>query len=418
MEPGEKRMRMCTNSEIDKQLNASDSDDGSETSSLFSSDGESEYLPSSNSNDDSCSDVNLSEMADVHDISELVDPDTDRNENNLIHPEDEVIVYNVNSLSDDPNVQFITNEIHNDFLAQNGNWTNTNNVPPLHDFIGQEKVNLLTNDPVDIFSNIFDNDLLNKIVTWTNKKAIIIRGNPLPKYALLNKWENIDIDELKKFLGLCMLMGNINLPSIKHYWTKGGLYEQPAFRRTMSRNRFESILRCVCFYDPDTDCMGNRMHKIQNVLNHILENSNKVYGPGKSLSLDEAMILFRGRLSFRQYIKSKAHKYGIKLYELTTSDGYILNIIIYQGKGTLIDHNKGHTFEVVKKLMHNYIDKGHILFLDNFYNSVELSEYLMEHKTNMCGTLQANRYGNPKVVVEAPLKRGGLSVDKRTMSLF
>ncbi|XP_046674860.1 piggyBac transposable element-derived protein 4-like [Homalodisca vitripennis] len=148
------------------------------------------------------------------------------------------------------------------------------------------------------------------------------------------------------------------------------------------------------------------MHKIENVLNDILANSVRVYSPGKSLSLDEAMVLFRGRLSFRQYIKNKSHKYGIKLYELTTSDGFILNIIIYLGKGTLIDKEKGHAFEVVRKLMQNYLGKGHIIFLDNFYNSVDLAEYLMTNQTNMCGTLQSNRVGNPQVVVQTKLKKG------------
>lgn len=44
------------------------------------------------------------------------------------------------------------------------------------------------------------------------------------------------------------------------------------------------------------------------------------------------MLLFRGRLSFRQYIKTKKAKYGIKFYVLTTSDGYRLNFKMYQGK--------------------------------------------------------------------------------------
>lgn len=48
---------------------------------------------------------------------------------------------------------------------------------------------------------------------------------------------------------------------------------------------------------------------------------------------DESMIPWRGWLSFRQYIKNKSHKYGVKIYKLCTPEGYTYNSIIYSGKG-------------------------------------------------------------------------------------
>lgn len=38
-----------------------------------------------------------------------------------------------------------------------------------------------------------------------------------------------------------------------------------------------------------------------------MEKFTTVYSPGKELSLDEAMLLWRGRLSFRQYLKNNRH---------------------------------------------------------------------------------------------------------------
>ncbi|XP_046679249.1 uncharacterized protein LOC124366694 [Homalodisca vitripennis] len=70
-----------------------------------------------------------------------------------------------------------------------------------------------------------------------------------------------------------------------------------------------------------------------------------------------------------------------------------------------MDTDKGHSYEVVKKLTKDHIGKGHILFLDNFYNSVELAEYLMNNKTNMSGTLRSTRAGNPEVVVQTKLRK-------------
>jgi len=58
----------------------------------------------------------------------------------------------------------------------------------------------------------------------------------------------------------------------------------------------------------------NRLYKIQSVLNYFNSKMEEVYEPSKNLSIDESMILWRGRLVFRQYIKNKRHKYGVKSY--------------------------------------------------------------------------------------------------------
>lgn len=86
---------------------------------------------------------------------------------------------------------------------------------------------------------------------------------------------------------------------------------------------------------------------MENILDKVLENIKNAVYPGQHLSIDESMILWRGRLAFRQYISNKRHKYGIKLYELTTHDGFVLNIIVYTGKGTLVAEEATHTEAVV-----------------------------------------------------------------------
>lgn len=118
------------------------------------------------------------------------------------------------------------------------------------------------------------------------------------------------------------------MPSIKLYWSRHFLYQNPLFGKVMSRTCFENIFRCLWFYAYPT---SHRLHKIDQVLNHILSNIGNIYSPGENLSLDEALLLWRGRLGFRQYIPNKTAKYGIKLYELCTPDGFILNA--YTGKG-------------------------------------------------------------------------------------
>ena len=66
--------------------------------------------------------------------------------------------------------------------------------------------------------------------------------------------------------------------------------------------------------------------KIRLLIDHLNDVMEEMYTPGQKLSLDESMMLCRGRLIFRQYIKNKRHKYGIKFYELCTHDGLVLKV--------------------------------------------------------------------------------------------
>ena len=106
---------------------------------------------------------------------------------------------------------------------------------------------------------------------------------------------------------------------------------------------------------------------------------------------------------FRQNIQNKKHKFEIKFYELCEPNGYILNFI-----PPIIDSDSssGHCEKAVLKLIEVYSDKGHDLYMDNFYNSVSLSLHLHEKRTHTVGTLRANRKQNPIEVTKSKLKVG------------
>ena len=59
----------------------------------------------------------------------------------------------------------------------------------------------------------------------------------------------------------------------------------------------------------------------------------ELVAPGKNLSSNDSMMLWRDILVFRQYIKNKGHKYGINFYELCTYDGLVLTAEAYGGQG-------------------------------------------------------------------------------------
>ena len=101
------------------------------------------------------------------------------------------------------------------------------------------------------------------------------------------------------------------------------------------------------------------------------DRCGKVYSPGKSLSMDESFVLFKGRLSFKQYISSKRKEFGIKLYQLCTFNGILLDFIVYHGnlEARLIplENCSLITERIPAIAMQKYLNKGHHLFIDDYY---------------------------------------------------
>lgn len=72
---------------------------------------------------------------------------------------------------------------------------------------------------------------------------------------------------------------------------------------------------------------------------------------------------------------------------------------------------------LVLKLMAPYLNKGHHLYMDNYYNCINLLNLLLKKKTHTTGTLRRNRKGNSKFVVKTKLKKGD-HIWKRQKSVY
>ena len=49
------------------------------------------------------------------------------------------------------------------------------------------------------------------------------------------------------------------------------------------------------------------------------------------------------------------------------------------------------TERIPSVLIRPWLGKGHILFVDNFYTSPALADYMLNIKTHLCGTVNPNR---------------------------
>lgn len=110
----------------------------------------------------------------------------------------------------------------------------------------------------------------------------------------------------------------------------------PLYRAAMSQGRFEFILNCLRFDNPETRETRRKTDKfapIREVFGHFIKNCETLYTPNEHLTVDEQLLGFRGKCPFRMYIPSKPAKYGIKLVLINDSKSkYLLGGIPYLGK--------------------------------------------------------------------------------------
>ena len=96
-------------------------------------------------------------------------------------------------------------------------------------------------DPMLFFNLIFTENFVENLVKNTNEYAdkVINASRPLRRRSAWNNWKNVDVDEMKKFIGIIFSMDITGLPPYKKYWSTDMLCKNEHFPFTLSRERFE-----------------------------------------------------------------------------------------------------------------------------------------------------------------------------------
>ncbi|CAH2101217.1 unnamed protein product [Euphydryas editha] len=348
--------------------------------------------------DDSQTDIDQEILSDDCFFSDASEDATQENEYETQMSEEEM----QSQVSDDAAQVSEVNDISSNgsSLVNGDEWkSECDNIAPIG-FSGNEnnlKILPQKNEPYDYFELIATDDFYTMLVTNINNYASRLLSNIIDPKSRIRLWKDVTVPELKVFFGILLHMGTIKLNRITDYWKKDPLFNLTAFSNHMSRNRFLLIMRSLNFGD---DLSDNRLSKINNLISYFNRRMEEIYCPSKNLAIDESMVLFRGRLIFRQFLKGKRHPYGIKLYILTDEFGVVLKTIVYTRATDTIVGGANHSEKVVLNLLTNYLNQGYSVYMDNFYNSVNLAHKLLTLKTYCTGTLRANRRNNPKEVIQ------------------
>ncbi|XP_047344616.1 piggyBac transposable element-derived protein 4-like [Vespa velutina] len=125
---------------------------------------------------------------------------------------------------------------------------------------------------------------------------------------------------------------------------------------------------------------------------------------------NETLIPIQGHIIFRQYLKlKKRHRYIDKIFKLCCGAGYTYSFQVYSEKVKNRDKTpETVSSEIVMSLCKDILGKGHNVYIDNLYISVDLAEKLIAKNIHLIGTPRKNRRGNSVELVSKKLKRGGL----------
>ena len=252
------------------------------------------------------------------------------------------------------------------------------------------------------------NELIDMLVTETNRYAqqTIASGRFNKPFARMNMWKDVNREEMEKFIGLMLLTGIVNKPSIESYWSTKALLQTPIFTETMPRNRYQSILRFWHCNDNTQEPLRNdpnrdRLFKVRPMVTSLQQLFQQVYTPDKNVAVDESLLLWKGQLVFKQYIPLKRARFGIKLFNLCEESGYTYRFHIYTGKEDpafmIQDHlppEAAHltaTEKIVVFMTQDILDQGYHVFMDNWYSGARLYQYMLNRDTVCCGTIRSNR---------------------------
>ena len=218
---------------------------------------------------------------------------------------------------------------------------------------------------------------------------------------------NVTIKEVYTFFGLIIQMGLDQRHSLKDYWSREEQYCTQFYSNVMARDRFFHILRFLHFEnndhppnhdDPDYD----RLWKIRKIFDTLNSKFCELYNPTEHLAVDEVIVLYKGRVVFRQYVPKKHKQIGIKIYKICDSLGYTYDMSVCLGKQR--QHATTQTHGTMLQVIQRVEGLGHKIFTDSYFTSPALFDDLFQRKINACGTVHHDRRGMPQDIGPKYLK--------------
>jgi hypothetical protein len=256
--------------------------------------------------------------------------------------------------------------------------------------------------PIDYFNLFISTYFWTRFAQYTNAKA---RSTEVEQDGHVRAWYNTCGAEMKAWVASVIYFCVCKTLTFEQFYNCTVDPSRckkwfPSWRRWTSIKRFFKVS------DPEKDPHNkqDREYKVRELFDHFISACRANYWPDMSIALDEAVKKFKGRCSFKQYIKNKPVKWGIKIFCVCCSlTSYLWNAYFYVGKSRSADdehEDVSVTHQTVIKLLTPLKGKNHHVYMDNYYTGIPLFKELQSMDIYATGTVRTNRKGlDPKVTM-------------------
>ncbi|XP_050704963.1 piggyBac transposable element-derived protein 3-like [Eriocheir sinensis] len=261
--------------------------------------------------------------------------------------------------------------------------------------------------PYEFFLQMLTMEILEDIVYQTNLYA---------RQKDVSTAFSLDIQDLMVFLGIILYMGVVHIPSLDDYWAVNTRI--PQVTDYMSAKRFKQLRSTIHFNNNDyAKASTDRFYKIRPLFTGITKQFLRVKETPHQ-SVDEVMVAYKGTMAgnLRQYIANKPDKFGYKLFCRASIDGFIHDVLMYQGQTSFSSHPVDLTEEEEEQLLSNRIvivlaktikdPANSAIYADNYFTSIQLVEFLKDKlQCRYVGTARPNRIGNPPLMSRKEMEK-------------
>jgi len=228
-------------------------------------------------------------------------------------------------------------------------------------------------------------------------------------------WNQMHLDKPREFkqinskviwalVGLMVLRGVYGAyrESVKELWNSQT--RRAVFTATMSRARFETLLRLLRFDDRATRTVrqnADNFAPIREVFDLFNDRCRDNFSLTANVTVDETLRKFRGRSKFRAYMPQKPGKYGILFRVLTDAKyRYVSRMLPYTGKTANADGSatqRQSPTSIVMDLCRHILGSRRNVTFDRYYINIDMVEDLVKkHNITVIGTINSNRVHVPE----------------------
>ncbi|XP_011858775.1 PREDICTED: piggyBac transposable element-derived protein 4-like [Vollenhovia emeryi] len=267
---------------------------------------------------------------------------------------------------------------------------------------GPIKEALNARKPIDVWSLLFTDEMLENIVLHTNEEIQRRTDNVVP--CTYNG--KLDLVELKAFIGVLSFAGvrKQNKVTLDKMWSLE--FGNNFYMSVMSAKRFQFIGTVLRFDDKETHNerkATDRLAPIRDLWETFISKCRGYYTPSNNVTIDEQLLGFRGNFGARAYIKSKPARYGLKIISMNDAKThYMYNAIPYTGRVTP-DRNELLPEYYARVLCEPIYHTNRTVTFDNWFTTIRICAK-MRFELNTIGTIRKNKPQIPSSYVRpAPI---------------